>query len=35
MSGMCVMQFSDQGALQISIDSGLGKYDYILPAMNQ
>tara|TARA_X000000950_G_scaffold275161_1_gene361165 strand:+ start:17386 stop:18129 length:744 start_codon:yes stop_codon:yes gene_type:complete len=26
------MSFSDQGAMQISIDSGLGKYDYILPA---
>lgn len=33
MSGECVMQFSSRGALQISVDSGIGKYDYILPAM--
>jgi len=33
MSGSCVMQFSARGALQISVDSGIGKYDYILPAM--
>jgi len=33
MSGSCVMQFSQRGALQISVDSGIGKYDYILPAM--
>jgi hypothetical protein len=32
MSGTCVMQISAKGALQISVDSGLGKYDYILPA---
>ena len=35
MSGACVMNISDQGALQISIDSGLAIYDYILPAMNK
>ena len=35
MSGACVMNISDQGALQISIDSGLATYDYILPAMNK
>ena len=29
------MNISDQGALQISIDSGLAIYDYILPAMNK
>lgn len=28
----CTMSFSDQGALKIDIDSGLGKYSYILPA---
>ncbi len=33
MSGTCVMQISKRGALQISIDTGLGKYDYILPAL--
>lgn len=32
MSGSCVMQISSKGALQISVDSGIGKYDYILPA---
>jgi hypothetical protein len=35
MSGACVMNISDQGALQIAIDSGLAMYDYILPAMNK
>ena len=35
MSGTCVMSISDQGALQISIDSGLATYNYILPAMNK
>ena len=35
MSGACVMNISDQGALQISIDSGLAVYNYILPAMNK
>ena len=33
MSGACVMQISKRGALQISVDSGIGKYDYILPAL--
>lgn len=33
MSGTCVMQISKRGALQISVDSGIGKYDYILPAL--
>ena len=28
----CTMSFSDQGALKIDIDSGIGKYSYILPA---
>ena len=32
MSGACVMSISTKGALQISVDSGLAKYDYILPA---
>jgi hypothetical protein len=26
------MHFSDSGALKIEIDSGIGKYTYILPA---
>jgi hypothetical protein len=33
MSGACVMQISKKGALLISVDSGIGKYDYILPAL--
>jgi hypothetical protein len=33
MSGACVMQISKRGALQISVDSGMAKYDYILPAL--
>lgn len=33
MTGTCVMQISKRGALQISIDTGMGKYDYILPAL--
>lgn len=32
MSSSCVMQISSKGALQISVDSGIGQYDYILPA---
>ena len=35
MRGICVMSISDQGALQIAIDSGLATYNYILPAMNK
>ena len=26
------MKLSDQGAMMISVDSGLGMYEYILPA---
>ena len=33
MSGACVMQISKKGAFMISVDSGIGKYDYILPAL--
>jgi len=32
MSGSCAMSISSKGALQISVDSGIGQYDYILPA---
>jgi len=35
MSGNCIMKLSDKGALQITIDSGLANYDYILPAMSK
>lgn len=31
-SSICTMSFSSQGAAKIEIDSGLGKYQYILPA---
>lgn len=33
MSGQCTLSLSKIGALQISVDSGIGKYDYILPAL--
>jgi hypothetical protein len=33
MASSCVMQISARGALMISVDSGIGKYDYILPAL--
>tara|TARA_B100001287_G_scaffold276213_1_gene286250 strand:- start:1525 stop:2298 length:774 start_codon:yes stop_codon:yes gene_type:complete len=35
MSGMCVMNIADQGALQLTIDSGIGTYNYILPALTR
>lgn len=31
----CEMSFSDDGALQIILDSGIGKYTYILPAQSK
>lgn len=31
-SSDCSMSFSDMGALKIDVDSGIGKYSYILPA---
>jgi len=31
-NGIVTMNFSDMGALKIDVDSGLGKYSYILPA---
>lgn len=34
-SGECTMSFSDMGALKIDLDSGLGRYEYILPARQQ
>ena len=35
LDGEITMSISDQGAMQISVDSGLGKYDYILPAQSK
>lgn len=32
-SGNCAIQFSDNGALMITVNSGLGIYDYIIPAV--
>jgi hypothetical protein len=32
MSGICVMNVSDQGVLQITVDSGIGTYNYLFPA---
>jgi hypothetical protein len=32
-SGQCAMQFSDNGALMITVNSGIGIYDYIIPAV--
>lgn len=32
LSGDITMKLSDQGAMQISVDSGIAVYDYILPA---
>tara|TARA_R110000796_G_scaffold41135_1_gene101853 strand:+ start:2286 stop:3023 length:738 start_codon:yes stop_codon:yes gene_type:complete len=31
----CEMSFSDDGALQITLDSGIGNYQYILPAQTK
>jgi len=35
LSGDATMSISDQGAMMISVDSGLAKYDYILPAQSK
>jgi len=35
LDGDIVMSISDQGAMKISVDSGLAKYDYILPAQSK
>lgn len=34
-TGMCTMAFSDQGAAMIEVDSGIGEYQYILPARSK
>ena len=35
LSGDAIMSISDQGAMMISVDSGMAKYDYILPAQSK
>ena len=35
LDGDITMSISDQGAMQISVDSGMAKYDYILPAQSK
>ena len=35
LDGELTMSISDQGAMQISVDSGMAKYDYILPAQSK
>lgn len=35
MSGKCTVNFSDQGACMISIDSGIGLYNYVLPSLTR
>lgn len=35
LDGDIIVSISDQGAMMISVDSGLAKYDYILPAQSK
>lgn len=35
LSGDLTVSISDQGAMKISVDSGMAKYDYILPAQSK
>ena len=35
LDGDKTMSISDQGAMQISVDSGMAKYNYILPAQSK
>jgi len=35
LDGDITVSISDQGAMQITVDSGLAKYDYILPAQSK
>lgn len=35
MGGVCVLSISNQGACQISVDTGIGLYNYILPALTR
>jgi hypothetical protein len=32
LPGDIIMKISDEGAMVITVDSGMAKYDYILPA---
>ena len=35
LDGQATMSLSDQGAMQITVDSGMGTYNYILPAQSK
>ena len=35
LDGDLTMSISDQGAMMITVDSGMAKYDYILPAQSK
>jgi len=35
LDGDKTMSITDQGAMKISVDSGMAKYDYILPAQQK
>jgi len=35
LTGDKTMRISDQGALQITVDSGITEYEYILPAQSK
>ena len=35
LDGKLTMKISDQGAMQITVDSGLAEYNYILPAQSK
>ena len=35
LDGKLTMKISDQGAMQITVDSGLATYNYILPAQSK
>lgn len=34
-ASVCTMSFSDMGAMKINVDSGLGSYEYVLPARSK
>ena len=35
LDGKVTMSISDQGAMQLTVDSGLAEYNYILPAQTK
>ena len=35
LGGKSTMRISDQGAMQITVDSGIAEYHYILPAQSK